>query len=305
MLAALLGIQLVIASGGVSEAVVATTADEPALLAGPRVEERAAKPTLVRFGADGRLLALDDREEIAAIGLLGLSDEERAPLDQLVRLRLADVMAGGLKRIPLVLELQDATANGEEAKIDDVLMRYARNRPIWGNKVALVQVVEEALPERVRAEYRSLVAEYQDAWIAMKARESMKDRAELLAELEREKRIADIRRPTEARLEQARVRFDAISKRLDLTTDQEGKLRTLVQEYATNTNYRPTGRDGLKLLRDIFSVLTWEQQAEMARYLREQRAGERFRPLKDAPKGSGMAAGLPIMLLAGRRKRPT
>lgn len=303
MLAFLLGIQVVIASGGVPGAVGAEPADKPALLAGPRVEERASAPTLVHFGADGRLLALDDREEIMAIELLGLSDAERAPLDQLVRLRLADVMSGGLKRIPLVLELQEATASGDDAKIDDVLMRYARNRPIWGNKVALDVVVEDALPPRVRAEYRRLVTEYQDAWVAMRARESMKGREELLAALEREKRIADIRRPTEARLSQARERFEAISKRLDLTTDQEGKLRTLVQEYATNTNYRPTGRDGLKLLSDMFSVLTWEQRVEMAKYLREQRTGERFRPLKDAPKGTGIAAGMPIAFAFARRKR--
>ena len=308
MLAIFLGMQLMLAgdaANGLANARVGdgASADEPALLAGPRVEEKAAKPTLVHFGADGRLLAIDDREEIAAIELLGLSDVEHAPLDQLIRLRLADVMSGGLKRIPLVLELQEATASGEAAKIDDVLMRYARNRPIWGNKVALAQVVEDALPERVRAEYRRLVSEYQDAWVAMKSRESMKAREELLADLEREKRIADIRRPTEARLEEARARFEAISKRLDLTTEQQGKLLTLVQEYATNTNYRPSGRDGLKLLRDMFSVLTWEQRVEMAKYFREQRTGERFRPLRDAPKGTGMAAGVPLLMLAVRRKR--
>lgn len=297
MLAILLG--LLVLTGGDGN----IGRSDGALLAGPRVQERAQPSTLAHYGADGRLLALDDREEIVAINLLGLSEAEREPLDQLVRMRLADVMSGGLRRIPLVLELQEATASGEETKIDDVLMRYARNRPIWGNPIALVQVVEEALPERVRAEYRRLVNEYRDAWVAIKSRESMKGREELIADLEREKRIADIRRPTEARLTQARAQFDMISKRLDLTTDQEGKLRTLVQEYATNTNYRPSGRDGLKLLQDMFSVLTWEQRVEMAKYLREQRTGERFRPLRDAPKGTGVAAGLPILMLATRRKR--
>jgi hypothetical protein len=300
MLAVLLAIHVAVLGGEVN---TASNADEPALLAGPRVEERAAAKTLVHFGADGRLLALDDREEIVAIDLLGLSEAEHEPLDRLVRLRLADVMSGGLKRIPLVLELQEATASGEPAKIDDVLMRYARNRPIWGNKVALVEVVEDALPERVRTEYRRFVSEYQEAWVAMKSRESMKGREELLADLEREKRITDIRRPTEARLEEARARFEAFSKRCDLTTEQQGKLLTLVQEYATNTNYRPNGRDGLKLLSDMFGVLTWEQRVEMAKYLREQRMGERFRPLRDAPKGTGVAAGVPMVLFAAKRRR--
>jgi len=299
MLALVLGL-LVLASADGN----AVRFDDDLLLAGPRVQEQAKMPTLVHFGADGRVLALDDREEILAIDLLELSEPEREPIDRLIRLRLADVMSGGLKRIPLVLELQEATASGEATKIDDVLMRYARrNRPIWGNRVALAQVVEEALPARVRTEYRRLIAEYQDAWVATKASENTKGREELLADLEREKRIADIRRPTEARLAQARAKFDAISKRLDLTTDQEGKLRTLVQEYATNTNYRPSGRDGLKLLQDMFTVLTWEQRVEMAKYLREQRTGERFRPLRDAPKGTGMVAGVPILMLATRRKR--
>ncbi|MGH7242533.1 MAG: hypothetical protein ACREJD_03855 [Phycisphaerales bacterium] len=278
--------------------------DTGALLAGPTVRQQQSRPTLVHNGADGRLLALEDREEFAAVDLLGLNAEEREPIDRYIRLRLADVMSGGLRRIPLVLELHGAIASGDDAKIDSVLDRYAKNRPIWAGKQTPEEVVEHALPERVRAEYRRLVEEYRDAWIAFKSRGSMKGRDELLADFEREKRIADIRRPTDATLEQARSRFEAISRRLDLTTDQEGKLRTLIQEYATNTNYQPKGRDGLKLLSDMFSVLTWEQRVEMAKYLREQRTGERFRPIKDAPKGTGMAAGVPILLLATRRKRP-
>lgn len=131
----------------------------------------------------------------------------------------------------------------------------------------------------------------------------MADRATLLAQLEREKKIAEIQRPAEASAKQARERFETISRRLDLTSEQEGTLRTLLQEYATNSNFNPRPRDGLKLLADMFGVLTWGQRLKLRKYLNEERGDNRFRPLRDAPKGTGIAAGVPVMLLSVRRKR--
>ncbi|MBX3388577.1 MAG: hypothetical protein KF691_03885 [Phycisphaeraceae bacterium] len=276
-------------------------AEDAPLLAGPAVKDAAPAKTLVHFGADGRLIALENREEIEAVELLGLSDAEREPIDQYIRLRLADVTAGGIRRIPFILGLREVIASGSDERIDDVLKRFGAHREIW--KTSPEEVISKALPERARREYARLIEQYREAWIAEKSRESKSDRATLLARLEREKKIADIERPAQASAAQARERFERISRRLDLTSEQEGKLQTLLQEYATNSNFNPRPRDGLKLLADMFGVLTWEQRLELRRYLQEERGEARFRPLRDAPKGAGMAAGVPVMLLSFRRKR--
>lgn len=298
MVALILGLMVVVSAAAPAPKHLAK--DSP-LLAGPAVEDAAPVKTLVHFGADGRLIPLENREEIEAVDLLDLSAAEREPIDRYIRLRIADVTAGGIRRIPLILELQEAIASGLDERTDDVLERYGAHREIW--KTRPEEVISRALPERARPEYVRLIERYRESWIAEKSRDSMSDRATLLARLEREKKIAEIQRPAEASAKQARERFEKISRRLDLTSEQEGTLRTLLQEYATNSNFNPRPRDGLKLLADMFGVLTWGQRLELRKYLNEERGDDRFRPLRDAPKGTGIAAGVPVMLLWVRRKR--
>ena len=328
-IAAILGLMGSMASLTAVGAVAAELAEEPGLLAGPRVAAPDRRVSLVKIGPDGMLAALEDREEIVALDLLRLSVEEREPIERLIRLRVAEVMSGGLGKIPILLELQEAIASGEDAKVDAVLERFGATRPTWANPTALDVVIEGALPERTRAAYRAIVDEYRAAWLEQQRGveaaitrgrglpgpdaepDSMTTRADadaesdaaLLAKLEREKKLADIRRPTDAALAQARERFERIGRRLELTPEQEGRIQTLIQEYATGTNFKPKPRDGLKLLGDLFGVLTWKQRAELVRYLREENPRPRWRPLRDSPQGTLMAAGVPVMLVAGRRKR--
>jgi hypothetical protein len=303
--------------------------DEGVLLSGPKVTAPDRRVTLVKIGPDGMLAGLEDREEIVALDLLRLTPDEREPIDRLIRLRVADVMSGGLGKIPILLELQEAIASGEDAKVDGVLERFGATRPTWSNPTPLNEIIENALPERVREQYRALVDEYRAAWLEQqrgveseiargrdlpgpgampdsmvtRADADMASDAALLAKLEREKKLADIRRPTDASLAQARERFERIGRRLELTPEQEGRIQTLIQEYATGTNFKPKPRDGLKLLGDLFGVLTWKQRAEIARYLREENPKPRWRPLRDSPQGTLMAAGVPVMIVVGRRRR--
>lgn len=324
-IAAILG--LMGSAAGLSPAsLAATTVDpaaEPGLLAGPRVEVADRRVSLVKIGPDGMLAELEDREEIVAIDLLRLTPAERDPIDRLVRLRVAEVMSGGLGKIPILLELQEAIASGVDERVYEVLARFGTTRPTWANPTALEVIIEGALPEHARGAYRAIVDEYRAAWLqqqrgtergrglpgpepmpdSMMTRVNADSDAVLLAKLERAKKLADIRRPTDASLAQARERFEKIGRRLELTPEQEGRIQTLIQEYATGTNFKPKPRDGLKLLGDLFGVLTWKQRAEMVRYLREENPKPRWRPLRDSPQGTLMAAGVPVLLVVGKRRR--
>jgi hypothetical protein len=320
---------LIGSAAGITATAAASLGDEPGLLAGPKVLVPDRRVSLVKIGPDGMLASLEDREEIVAVDLLRLSAAERDPIDRLIRLRVAEVMSGGLGKIPILLELQETIASGEDAKVDDVLQRFGATRPTWANPTPLDEIIETALPEHARGDYRTIVDEYREAWLqqhrgmdlalgrgrglpgparspdAMSAdvdADAASDAA-LLVKLERDKKLADIRRPTDASLAQARERFEKIGRRLELTPDQESRIQTLIQEYATGTNFKPKPRDGLKLLGDLFGVLTWKQQAEMVRYLREENPTPRWRPLRDSPQGTLMAAGLPAMLIVARRRR--
>jgi hypothetical protein len=328
-IAAILGL-MGSAAGLAAASLAATTVEpaaEPGLLAGPRVEVADRRVSLVKIGPDGMLAELEDREEIVAIDLLRLTPAERDPSDRLVRLRVAEVMSGGLGKIPILLELQEAIASGVDERVDEVLARFGTTRPTWANPTALDVIIEGALPQHARGAYRAIVDEYRAAWLqqqrgtepgtergrglpgpapmpdSMMARVDADSDAVLLAKLERAKKLADIRRPTDASLAQARERFEKIGRRLELTPEQEGRIQTLAQEYATGTNFKPKPRDGLKLLGDLFDVLTWKQRAEMVRYLREENPKPRWRPLRDSPQGTLMAAGVPVLLVVGKRRR--
>jgi hypothetical protein len=322
---------LIGSAAGITATAAAALGDEPGLLAGPKVLVPNRRVSLVKIGPEGMLASLDDREEIVAVDLLRLSAAERDPIDRLIRLRVAEVMSGGLGKIPILLELQEAIASGEDAKVDDVVQRFGATRPTWANPTPLDEIIETALPEHARVDYRTIVDEYRAVWLDQHRgmnRELDLDRgrglpgparspdaisadvdadaasdAALLVKLERDKKLADIRRPTDASLAQARERFEKIGRRLELTPEQEGRIQTLIQEYATGTNFKPKPRDGLKLLSDLFGVMTWKQRAEMVRYLREENPKPRWRPLRDSPQGTLMAAGLPAMLIVARRRR--
>ncbi|MFN9971565.1 MAG: hypothetical protein ACK58T_16920, partial [Phycisphaerae bacterium] len=93
---------LIGSAAGITATAAASLGDEPGLLAGPKVLVPDRRVSLVKIGPDGMLASLEDREEIVAVDLLRLSAAERDPIDRLIRLRVAEVMSGGLGKIPIL-----------------------------------------------------------------------------------------------------------------------------------------------------------------------------------------------------------
>jgi hypothetical protein len=127
---------------------------------GPSVKETARPASIVKRDMTGKLERLDARPEQAALGLLGLSAEERKGADRVMTDRFAAVTKLLQEQYELFLKLQNARQSG--AKLSEVrpLMRDFRGYALPLLENPLEDQVEKTLPEGKRAEFRRLVDEY-------------------------------------------------------------------------------------------------------------------------------------------------
>src|ERR1043165_9115132 len=151
-------------------------------LAGPKVAVAPEAKSLVKREYGGALVKLELRPERAAIDLLGLSDDERKPVDQLFMERAKAVSTLLQDHLSLFLEIQGArqaagagapSPEGERPR-DALAPKIRELRELAAPLVEpmLADQVAAKLPEGKVAEFRRLVKEYTDAFGA----ETQKDR---------------------------------------------------------------------------------------------------------------------------------
>lgn len=127
-------------------------------LAGPSVDA-SSKPTLVKRDFEGTLERIEMRPEAAAVELLTLTPDQRAPVDEVLQRRSADVQRVTTEHYELFLKLQGARQGGDRREMM-TLMRDFRvvAEPLL--KPSLFTQIHDVLPEDQRAEFARLVDEY-------------------------------------------------------------------------------------------------------------------------------------------------
>ncbi len=140
---------------------------DDAPLGGPPVDASATAPTLIERDYEGRLRKLERRPEIAALDMLGLTDTELAPANEVVDERAALIEKIVFNNLLLLGEVGTALETappgaGMEAVEPDLRERFeAALGPLWMG-TPLVDQIQDALPEHARVEYRRIV----DTWYA-------------------------------------------------------------------------------------------------------------------------------------------
>ncbi len=130
------------------------------VLRGPKVEDHSLEhATLVKRDFSGALARLETRPEIAAVDLLGLSKEERAPVDAVLADRAAKISAFTLGHYDLLIKLQAARQGRARQELAG-LMRDVRTEAGELFSVSLADQVAAALPEPRREKFREMVEEY-------------------------------------------------------------------------------------------------------------------------------------------------
>ena len=262
------------------------------LLGGPNVEVEAETPTLVERDLEGQLRPLETRAEVAAIGLLGLTDDEREAVDVLIleRAALADEIASDNRQLLNQLRsAASAASNNEGAGTRG--RRGGASRELMGqlrealapmlSQEPLVDHFAAALPEASQAQYKAIVAEWYEANSA-EARAGMNGgmngnmnarpaRARVAGALQAVR--LEIRNALQRGSDERTDRLDRMIAALELTPEQEGTVRQMIREFnEANKDLDDADKaNRSKLMQSIFNMLEPEQRRKAIRNLQQQR----------------------------------
>ena len=145
-------------------------AQDASPLSGPAVKRESTAPTLIERDYEGRLRPLDRPPAIAALDLLGLTDDELADAREIVAERAALVerlVFGNLLLLGAIeTALSNAPPHANLAVVDPELSRRSVEAfgAMWEGP-RLSHQIRRTLPEHARAEYGSLVADWKVAAI--------------------------------------------------------------------------------------------------------------------------------------------
>ncbi|MDX2117890.1 MAG: hypothetical protein SFY96_06895 [Planctomycetota bacterium] len=259
----------------------------PSVLRGPEVREKPTTKTLVVKDMSGKLEPLTQRPEQAAIELLGLSPEERKPIDAMFEERAAAVSKLLREHQDLFLKIQAGRQGGAAPAELRPLMMEMRGYAVDLIEPPLADQVRPLLPESKRAEFDALVGEYMKALADdggdQPGRRGNEPRAPqrnptpegerngpraLAGDLSRQRQelsmlLREVARTLNGVVTQRREQMDAFIKAVDATPEQEAKLRSIARAAAEEDLKNKGERDEARrreTWRKMMDVLTPDQR---------------------------------------------
>ncbi len=251
--------------------------EDDALLGGPPVEVEAATPTLVERDYEGKLRELDVRAEVAAIGLLGLTDAEREDVDALIQQRAALADQVVFENLELIVQLQSVMNAGEPGQRGrgggagrELFMQMIEALAPMRAQEPLVDHLADALPASVHGQYRAIVAEWYEAQASEASGDARERRRGRMGG-----RLGAMRTELRAAYERGVAdrtqRIDDLIARLDLTPEQEGEVRRMITDFTQKTGGEPTEAQRAELFRQILGTLGPEQRRKALESIRRER----------------------------------
>lgn len=240
--------------------------ENPTPLAGPKIDEKTAGPTLVRYDMSNRLRRLTDASpEEAALELLRLSEEEKGEVAHVLteRARAVDEMVGS--NLPLLLEATLARDANDRKALREHLAKLYEEFATVRERGALKDEVAYVLTDEHAAAFRTLVDDY---WKAV-VRDELKGRA---GEMEGEKGRAivvrealmafgtEIRRSYERQVAQKTAQLEELISKVEATPEQGEKIRQITSAAFQASAGKPTLQQKRETFAKVMKVLTREQQ---------------------------------------------
>jgi len=250
----------------------APTPADPGVLGGPRIEAPAKPATLVERDFGGSMKTLETSPEEAALGLLALSDEERAAtrtvLDE--RAALLDAVVGGNLGVLLRLQgIKDGAATPDQraamvelaGKLGGLRARGRLVDELAGvlggeNAAALRRIVEE---HRVQA--------VKDGLEAARKAGGPKTRGQIGAKLTLDALGSEIRRSYDRRAAQGGDQLDAAIAAVEATPEQEGRLRAIALASFEKSLGKPTPAQRREVFTKLMKELDARQKMLLLKHL--------------------------------------
>ncbi len=267
--------------------------DEP-LLAGPRLEDEGVERTIVKFEFNGGLRRLDRSPEEAALDALTIDGPTRDAADALLRERFTALDEIVRDNLELLVQLNNARQAGNKAeavpllgKLSDAmepLRQEARGRGRLRDEIATL------LGDDDRRDFQRMIDEYWRALVKDELQQA-ESRKEKLSLAQARVRVTlgalgnELRRSFERQFKLREKQFEDFLAALDLTPEQDAKIRKQVQEFVERTRGKPSPRESYDLTMKILPLLTPEQRRALARIMLG------VSPMVDQPAGQASGTG--------------
>lgn len=265
---------ILLASLALPAAATAQT-ETPAPLQGPRVSEPDAKPTLVQRDFAGKLRRLEVSPEEAALALMKLDAEAEAKTRSILNERTAILDRIVLENLDLVVRIHNARAGGDRRELLMLLAELSVALKPLTDRGTLSEELVGALSLDQAVTFKALVREYNQAAAAETQAEARAagERLTVRQVAAREALIVlgtDIKRSYQRQIASKTAEFEQMLVQLDLTPEQESKVRRMVLDYAAAAKGKPSQDQRRALFYRIMEVLDAEQQRTLVRLFVER-----------------------------------
>lgn len=245
-----------------------STPADPSPLSGPAVPDDASEPRVQR-DFEGNMKPLEVRPEIAALEELTLSEAERLGVDEVLVKRTATMERLIRENIDLLLRAQ-AVREGNDPKARQALaedfreafMELAADGP-------LSEQLTTAMSDENAAKFNAINKEYWRELIGQEPGDGDRGRNRIA-------RVAvkllgqEVKQTYERMLGDGKEQLERVIGELQLTPEQEAKVRAIVTEFGQKTKLNPTGMQRVGLFAQIAKELTPEQRKKAFDLVRDR-----------------------------------
>lgn len=242
---------------------VASQPEQP-VLSGPKVQASEQAATLVERDFHGRVRRLDVSPEEAAIDLLGLDPETLERVERALSERWAIIDRVVRENVEVLVELVSAQAAGETRAVLGYVRHLLGEMSDLRARGRLEDELAPLLEPSQRERFRALVREYRRALVEDTIAEASA-KGERLGRFQAGVRLSleeiglEIRRSYERLVEPAQAELERLLMKLDLSPEQEGEIRRLIEDFAQETKLNPTEKQRRQLFWQLASKLNAKQ----------------------------------------------
>lgn len=246
-------------------------------LAGPRIGERGrADPTrtLVHRDFDGKLKRLEVHPVAAAVDLVALSADEKATVEKVLLDRSLAIEKIIRENVKVVVEAQGAFQPGDDGRGQAAIVKlYQLGQPVF-SKGKVVDLVAAVLPAEKARELRRVVGQYMDAAVADRMAGNVdgkkSDRFGAFVGENMTLFGKEVETAAKRTFEGGEKDFRELSKKLDLTAEQESKIQAMFVTMMTK-DYGQAGKgEQMRVLLSAYSLLTDEQRGRLREIMAEE-----------------------------------
>lgn len=231
---------------------------DPSPLSGPSVPDETASPRVQR-DFEGNMKPLEVRPEIAALDELTLSEAERLGVDGVLAKRTATMERLIRENIDLLLRAQAVREGNDPEARRALLEDFGKAFKELTADGPLSEQIAAAMSEENAEKFNAINKEYWRELIGPEPGDGDRGRGRIA-------RVAvkllgqEVKQTYERMIGDGKEQLERVIAELQLTPEQEAKIRAIVTEFGQKTKLNPTGMQRVGLFAQVAKELTPEQR---------------------------------------------